>query len=160
MAHNYHPKYVERFESNVMPVPESGCWLWDGPNNGRSSDRRYGRVWLSRLTFVPAHRFSYEIHRGAIGEGLHVCHKCDTPLCVNPDHLFLGTHQDNMADLQRKGRNRGRRVNAVLSEAKVQEIRSLLVANRLSQWAIARMFNVSQTTISNIKVGKKWGAVQ
>ena len=157
--HAYHPHLIAKFESLAVPVPEAGCWIWAGPTNGREISRRYGRMWLSRHHYVSAHRFSYELHRGEISDA-HVCHQCDTPLCVNPDHLFLGTHADNMADRKRKGRNRGRRVNAVLSAPQVLEIRSLLVANRLSQWAIARMFNVSQTTISNIKVGKKWGAVQ
>jgi hypothetical protein len=80
---------------------DSGCWEWlravrtDG----------YGTVKDRRDITVGAHRVSWQEHKGEIPEGLHVLHKCDNKLCVNPDHLFLGTHKDNMKDMIGKGRS-------------------------------------------------------
>ena len=77
-----------------------GCWLWVGANNERYGlFSCFGRV-------MKAHRASWHLFVGPIPPGLHVLHKCDNPLCVRPDHLFLGTHVDNMADMARKGRAR------------------------------------------------------
>lgn len=91
---------VDRFEAKIERCPMSGCWLWsDAPD-----DCGYGRLGLPGNQMVKAHRLSYELHRGPIPDGLQVLHSCDTPPCVNPDHLFLGTHDDNMADRERKGR--------------------------------------------------------
>jgi hypothetical protein len=91
------PEY--NFHKNYTPVPESGCWLWLGSLNLKG----YGRLMIKKKS-VLAHRFSWEHHNGPISKGLLVCHKCDTPSCVNPDHLFIGTHADNLRDMRNKGR--------------------------------------------------------
>lgn len=87
----------KRFEDMYVPVPEAGCWLattwWDKDGYGRTSDH------------LLMHRASYERHVGQIPEGMLVCHKCDTPACVNPEHLFLGTNRDNILDMVSKGRH-------------------------------------------------------
>ena len=78
------------------------CWMWTGPNDGR-----YGQIALreqGRLRYIMAHRFSWQLHFGPIPTGLNVCHACDTPLCVNPSHLWLGTQRANMVDAVVKGR--------------------------------------------------------
>jgi hypothetical protein len=106
-----------------------------------------------------AHRISWEIHRGPIPPGLHVCHKCDTPSCVNPDHLFLGTAADNMADKCAKGRGNFRRGmtsgRAKLTDADVVAIR----ADRRLQAEIAEAYGVSNPIISRIKSRKIWAHV-
>ena len=93
-------RIAEPFEDKYIPEPNSGCWLWirgvDGGGYGHTN-KGY------------AHRLAYERYVGPIPKGLLVCHKCDTIICINPDHLFLGTQKDNMADAARKGRLRNGR---------------------------------------------------
>lgn len=87
---------IVRFFDKVNKT--NNCWEWSGTNN-----YRYGLL-RTCGKMVRAHRISWEIHFGTIPAGLHVLHKCDNTLCVNPDHLFLGTHFDNMQDMAKKGR--------------------------------------------------------
>lgn len=92
----------ERFFSKIERIPISGCWLWTG-----ATKKGYGDIFIGAgagRKHISAHRFSWEFHNGAIPEGLIVCHKCDIHECVNPEHLFLGTHADNMQDCSNKGR--------------------------------------------------------
>jgi hypothetical protein len=91
----------ERFFGKISPEPNSGCWLWVGAYKGKG----YGHMGHDGAN-IAAHRLSYEIHHGPIPNGMLVCHRCDTPECVNPDHLWLGTHQDNLLDASQKKRLR------------------------------------------------------
>jgi len=95
---------TERFHDSYIPVTECGCWLWTKTTYGRG----YGCMFLTKTggpRNMKAHRFSWELHNGPIPDGLHVLHKCDVRTCVNPDHLFLGTNQDNIDDRVKKGRS-------------------------------------------------------
>lgn len=99
---------LESFNARWIGEPNSGCWLWIGGNrDDHRAKPRYGVFRLSGASFnIGAHRASYILHRGHIDVGLWVLHKCDTPACVNPDHLFLGTVTDNNRDTVKKGRHR------------------------------------------------------
>ncbi len=94
-----------------------GCWLWTGPIRGRGP---YGGIGITGTPnkSIGAHQFSFLIHHGQIPLGLCVCHTCDNPSCVNPDHLFLGTQVDNIRDMVGKGRQRNAMTAAPRSSAK------------------------------------------
>ncbi len=87
----------DRFESKFYVTP--GCWIWVAAT--RSG---YGRVWVDGK-LVSAHRYSYEMYVGPIPDGMVVRHKCDTPSCVNPDHLEIGSQAENIGDAVRRGRH-------------------------------------------------------
>src|SRR5262245_6521392 len=94
--------WTERLEEKCMPEPNSGCWLWlAGTYKG------YGRLGVDGGSEL-AHRLMWKRERGSIPAGMHVLHKCDTPACINIDHLFLGTQADNNIDCAQKGRQQSR----------------------------------------------------
>jgi len=88
---------LTRFFKKVRKT--DSCWIW----TGALSDCDYGLFGI-KGQMLYSHRLMWEHHHGPIPEGLFVCHDCDNPSCVNPEHLKLGTHQDNMDDMKRKGR--------------------------------------------------------
>lgn len=95
------------FDDFYTPITETGCWIWLGTSN----ELGYGRYYLpknseGKSVAVFAHRYSYELYTGILQPGLIVCHKCDIPSCVNPNHMFIGTQADNMNDMVNKGRHR------------------------------------------------------
>jgi hypothetical protein len=142
----------------------AGCWLW----TGTVTPDGYGHLVLTsnniqHRTYARVHRFSWELHFGPIPDGLHVCHHCDNPGCVRPDHLFLGTNLMNVRDSARKGRhrnpdNRGSKHGmSKLTEATVKEIKTLGKAYGVGR--LAARFNVSAGAISMILSGQRWAHV-
>lgn len=91
---------LERFEAKYEPITESGCWIW----TANSDKDGYGQFRIGKKMMRP-HRFSYEHFVGEIPNGMYVLHKCDIPSCVRPEHLFVGTQKDNVADMIKKGRD-------------------------------------------------------
>lgn len=148
------PSPEERFWGSVEK--SDGCWNWKGAlNHVRGGYGCFNTGSGRRM--VGAHRFSWQLHHGPIPNGLFVLHRCDNPSCVRPEHLFLGTHEENMADMVAKGRGqRGERQHmAKLTESDVREIRS--AASRGENYgAIAKRFGVCRGNISQIALGNIW----
>lgn len=145
---------IEVFNSRIYPEPNTGCWLY----LGCYSKEGYGRLDAEYYNgFRSSHRFSYFIHNGDFDRSLCVMHTCDNPTCVNPDHLRLGTNDDNMADMVSKGRaTRGtRNVKAKLNESDVIKIRELN-ASGVSRKDIRGMFPVGKTQIAYVIKGINW----
>ena len=136
-------KFIEFFDD---------CWLW----TGTVSRAGYGRFFLGGKD-NKAHRISYVIHHGEIPEGQFVCHHCDNPLCVNPDHLFLGVPADNSADVVSKRRQAygEKHWNSKLSSQQVCQLRKQHDAN-ISKTELAHMYDVSYQTIHRIISKKNW----
>jgi hypothetical protein len=121
------------------------CWAWTGAGKGNGYGHANGE---------PAHRRSYRLFCGPIPPNMDVCHTCDNRWCVNPDHLFLGTRSENMADCKSKGRTAGG-TRKHLNEGQVQEIRRRLLAG-LSPRKIATQMDVNYGTVTAIKEGRSY----
>jgi hypothetical protein len=143
-------KALDRFWRRCVKPNGGGCWLW----TGTKSRSGYGVFWIEGKN-KRAHRVSYEIHKGQIPTGSEVCHCCDNRACVNPDHLFLGTHADNVADMIKKGRHArgsGKR-SAKLTEA---DVLNIIASPDVPALDLAQRYGVSRSRISLIRSGKSW----
>lgn len=141
-------------------IDKSGdCWLWMRHTN--KSVNGYGEVRYEKRKWR-AHRLMWVLTHGEIPDGLHVCHKCDNPLCVKPDHLFLGTIADNAHDRDRKGRNyHGTDCHtAKLNDETVRAIRLEYAANKCKYPELAAKYGVSVSAISDIVLGITWKHVK
>lgn len=144
----------ERLARRSIPVPMSGCLLWEGYLNWDGQ----GRIEIIQddgsVRETGVHRVAWELANGPIPSGMVVCHKCDIPSCLNPDHLFLGTQIENMADRNAKGRTaRGEKAGpSKLTEGEVRAIRAAAGPRNI----IGRRFGVSTATVRNIQIGLTW----
>lgn len=139
----------------------SDCWNWcgctDSTGYGRTSNR------FTNQNF--AHRWSYELFNGEIPDGLKVLHKCDNPSCVNPEHLFLGTQQENVQDMVQKGRHvyglgKGEKSpNHKLTKEEVLEMRKAYESKKYTYKQLAKMFNISVMTMYRAVTKRSWGNV-
>lgn len=145
-----------RFNQYWTPDPNTGCWLWFGARDPRG----YGRFNIGgrpkRTVF--AHRFSWELTNARHAGEFVIRHKCDTPECVNPEHLVLGTHAENVLDRISRGRSvyvRGQENGkSKLTEQLVREIRRLL--GKETGVEIAKRYGLSPCTVADIKHGRTW----
>lgn len=154
MVYHYNKTVKERLEGLSIPEPNSGCWLWIGAVN----EWGYGTIRIARKT-VLAHRASWMETNGPIPDGLIVCHSCDIPACINPDHLWLGTNQDNSDDCLSKGRN-GQlagelHCSAALLEKEVKEIIRLLSLG-IKPKKLSETYGCSRNSIYMIKYNRTW----
>jgi len=142
-------------------ITDRGCWEYNGPKN----EEGYGRVLLCvaklspRKRYYRAHRLSYAFYQGADPGAMMVCHKCDNPSCINPDHLFLGTAADNSADMAAKKRA-SPQAGILNSARKLDEPLVLDIVSKikqgLSNTAIARDLPITHHQVSLIRLGKSW----
>lgn len=144
---------ARQIDERTMPVPFCGCLIW----LGGTTVFGYGKMTFMYKT-LSAHRVAWEMQHGEIPDGMFVCHKCDVPSCVNTDHLFLGTPQENSTDMVAKGRCR---LGSAVKQSKltVHDVRHIrrtdIRTKRLSD-----IYGVSKTTIKKVKSGKGWKHVQ
>lgn len=140
-----------RFWSKVSKG--SSCWVWTA---SRMDKLPYGRVCAVKGKPVLAHRLSYAINRGEIPEGMHVLHSCDNPSCVNPDHLFLGTNEDNVSDKVAKNRQ-SRMLGEAHPMAKLtdEDVRRIFTS-KAKGVTLALTYNVSPNAICRIRKRKTW----
>lgn len=159
-----HEEHADKFWARVdrdgptQPHMDTPCWVWTGSRLPKG----YGRFYPRNKIGLYAHRVSFEMANGRpIPEGCEVCHTCDHPSCVRPEHLFLGTHLDNVQDCVEKGRHRhgttrGRDHHSnKLSEADVRQIRAE-AAGGDSRLTLAKRYGVSKGLINQIVWRKAW----
>lgn len=148
--------FEELFWERVSKDGPGGCWIWIGSRNKLGYGFVRKRV-NGKTVSIRAHRYAWEMTNGPIEQGLFACHHCDRPSCVNPDHLFIGTAADNVADMRAKGRGVHGEAHpfATVSSMIVRQIR-LRVANGEKQCVVAREFNVSPQRVSAIVKRRSW----
>lgn len=153
----------ERFEAKFEKRDGNYCWNWTAYKDLEG----YGTFWIAGRMQL-AHRVAYQLYVGAIPEGLCICHVCDNPACINPSHLFPGTHTDNMRDCNNKGRGRPKcnwpdssgekHGRSKLTEEDIRTIR-MMCASGSRQADLAREFGVTPGNISKIVCGRNWKKV-
>jgi hypothetical protein len=133
-------EHIDQLFDRCTPVTETGCWLFEGA----VTTTGYGIIQFSD-TLMGAHRAAYLLGRGDIPEGAFVCHTCDVRCCVNPDHLFLASHKENMEDMRRKQRQPNRK----LTMADARLVRGWYKEG-VSVSVLAQVFNVHRKTVYDI----------
>lgn len=152
-------KTFERFMGKVIQSDVESCWEWIGS----FSTGGYGRFHIGANGQFQAARLAWEhFNESPIPDGMQVCHKCDNPACVNPYHLFIGTHQDNMQDCKskRRGTHGERNWKTKLTEKDVVAIRRRYSRGDIAQSDLAREYGVQLPAISKVVTRHTWRHVQ
>ena len=127
-----------------IPVTESGCWLWLGSIDGAGYPRYYSGAGVMQRS-LSATRLFFEHFNGLVPDGMLLCHRCDVPSCVNPSHLFLGTHKENSDDMFAKGRNKNTRT-------KLSKIERLFIKSSIEGTSIlAERFGVTRRNVRHLR---------
>ncbi len=155
-------KIQEAFENFLEEAHQGnhiGCWNWYRNLNNKG----YGTIYIKNIPIL-AHRLSFKMHKGKIPKNMCVCHICDNPTCVNPNHLFLGTIAENNADMIKKGRARKAKGEELpfskLNTSKVRQIRNLYKTGKYTMRELGIMFSVSHTPIVSLINRKTWKHVK
>lgn len=141
---------AERLARSTTPEPNTGCHIW----TGILMPKGYGKIGTVNGSTMTAHRAAWIVHNGPITDGLHVLHRCDSPWCVNPDHLFLGTNKQNIEDKVAKGRSpKGEKnAQAKLTTVQVAEIKF----SGAPPIEMCRKFGIRRQVVSYIRCGHAW----
>lgn len=149
---------LQRF-MKFIAIDDNGCWVWQGCLDKKG----YGKFMIVKKDGpTSAHRASWFLHKGKIKNGMSVCHHCDNPPCVNPEHLFIGTRSENMRDASKKGRLhgpglQGRQIHtAKLNEETVLKIRSEYAPTHGIYRELGRRYGVTNVNIKAIIDRKTW----
>ena len=144
---------VARFWSKVAVGRENECWLWHGARmkDGYGNIKWDGAYWR-------AHRLAYYLEYGSVPAMRVIAHTCDTPLCVNPRHLFLATHSENMADMARKHRTKWERHPELtkITRSDASAMRAMYATGMYTQRQIQERYGLSQSHTSAILGGRRW----
>lgn len=154
--HRRRTPLLERYHQRVRKADPDKCWPWTGSYSvaGYGTIGEGGRGGKT----LYAHRIAWELVHGPIAEGLHVCHRCDNPGCVNPSHMFLGTHGENLRDMVAKGRNAHGELhgNAKLTLVDVGDIRATYAKGGVTQYDLAATYGVSRGCIEHVIQHATW----
>lgn len=155
---NKEPLTKQFILERIQKHPSTGCWIWQRSFNVVNG---YAAIGTPDGRVTVGHRVVWRLWNGEIPKGMFVCHKCDVPACLNPEHLFLGTAKDNSQDCVRKGRHKHatfygeNHPNALLTNVQVREIRS----SPISRAAASSHYGVSKSTIKAVRLRQNYASV-